>query len=138
MREVKMSSNQHKVQRPSSRWQMPIAPEQYDRSPLTEEEWQAIQHCASRHPMSTRSHASDAARKILARLDLPLVDVYGLRHHGKSTARIPAVLRIMHREMYRCGKSFWDWSSDDWVHALCSTPTQFEARHGNIACCHMS
>jgi hypothetical protein len=138
MRRKKVNSDPQTVQWPSSRWQMPIDPSSYDQSPLTEEEWEAIQHCASRHLMSTRSRASDAARKMLARLDLPLVDVYHLRHHGKSTARIPAVLRIMHREMYRTGKVFWDWSPDDWVNALCSTPTQFGARHGNIACCHMS
>src|SRR5215472_9400195 len=138
MRREAMSSDPQTVQWLSPRWQMPITLERYDRGPLTEEEWQAIEHSASRHLMSTRSRASDAARKMLARLDLPLVDVYHLRHHGKSTARIPAVLRIMHREMYRRGKVFWDWLPDDWVNALCSTPTQFEVKHGNIACCHMT
>ncbi len=135
-----MISNQHQIgaYSPQTSWHIPILPESYDRNPLTEEERWAIAHCADRNPMSTRSKESDATRTILSRLDLPIADAYHLRHHGRSVKRIPAVQRIMHREMHRYGKIFWSWSSEEWMETLCSTPAQFRAKHGEMECCHMT
>lgn len=134
-----MNSNQQQLEAHhlQTSWHMPILPESYDQSPLTEEERCAIAHCATRNLMSTRSKESDATRIILARLDQPIADIYSLRHRGRSIARIPAIQRIMHREMHRYGKIFWSWSPEEWMETLCSTPAQFKAKHGGMECCHM-
>src|SRR5713226_1813949 len=70
-------------------WRMPIAPGDYDRRPLTPEEQQALAHfcetsLVAPDAKNSRSRASRAARLKLARFDLPLRDVFRLRHHGRS------------------------------------------------------
>ncbi len=137
------SQVQHAPTRLLSRWQMPIVPENYDRSPLTHEERQALEHLghASRRASGTSnsgSRESFAARKALARLNQPLTDVFRLRHQDRTKIRISSVHLVMHREMYRHGKMFWDWSPDEWIETLCSTPALFDAKYGRMTCSRIS
>src|SRR5262245_47147061 len=68
-------------------WCMPIVPEHYDRRPPTHEEWQALEHLSTHHIrgiQDPRSKASRDARRIFARFDEPIADVFRLRHQGYS------------------------------------------------------
>ncbi len=94
-------------------WRMPIVPENYDRSPLSDAERQALEHLGNasgfaRGAMNTASRESFAARSALARLDQPLAAIFRLRHQDRTHKRITSVHFVMHREMYRHGKMFWD------------------------------
>lgn len=111
---------------------MPIIPQDYDRSPLTEAEGQALEHLghasqSARGAMNTASRESFAARSALSRLDQPLTDVFHVRHQDRTKVRIRSVHFVMHREMYRRGKMFWDWSADEWMDTLCPTAAVFDA-----------
>jgi integrase len=114
-------------------WRMPIIPENYDRRPPTVEEWQALQHLSQRHGRGIhdpRSRESHAARRSFARFDVPIADVFRLRHQGNSEEMIREVQRVMHCEMLRRGKSFWDWSEQEWLDTLCPTWAIFSTAHG--------
>jgi hypothetical protein len=117
---------------------MPIVPEDYDRAPLTEEERWALEQYSI--VTSSNGGARDAiiARQFLARLDQPITDVFHLRHHGRSKSDCGYALRIMRRAMHRNGKTFWEWSAQDWMELLCPTPAQFYATHAKRPCAHMS
>jgi integrase len=107
------------------RWQMPVEPSQYDQGPLTEKEYQALEYFATGAPKAARSSASDQARESLVRLEQPIDDVFHLRHQGKED--ISEVHMVMRQEMYRLRKTFWAWSSEEWMDMLCPTFTLFQA-----------
>src|SRR5260370_7674050 len=121
-------------------WRMPIVPEDYDRSPLTDAERQALEHLGNasgfaRGALNTASRESFAARSALARLDQPLTDIFRLRHQDRNQKRLTSVYFVMHREMYRYGKMFWDWSADEWMGTFCPTSPIFDATSGWITGC---
>jgi len=125
---------------PTRIWKMPVLPEQYDRSPLSSEEWQALEYCESHIRAKSRSPNQSEyvlAKQRLDRLNRPVADVYYLRHpehwhpsRWKGKNCIDAQL-FMRREMYRRGKMFWDWSLDEWIDTLCPTQQQFKSRYGD-------
>jgi len=118
---------------------MPIVPQSYDRRPLTEEEWWALEQRGTvRGPEHGHRKESIAARKALTRLSQPLTDVFRLRHQDRSAVRIASVHLVMHREMYRHGKMFWEWSLQAWMDTLRSTPEQFDATYGRMTCSRVS
>jgi hypothetical protein len=126
------------VEQPATDWQMPIVPEDYDRSTLSEEEMRALQVCLvqGRHTPTAREVV--AARQLLVRLDAPIADVFHLRYQGKCLRALTTVQRLMRSEMYRLGKAFWQWPVQDWLDILCPTVPLFQARHGKHPCTHMS
>jgi len=124
-------------------WRMPIVPEDYDRSPLTDAERQALEHLGNasgfaRGALNTASRESFAARSALARLDQPLTDIFRLRHQDRNQKRLTSVYFVMHREMYRYGKMFWDWSADEWMGTLCPTSAMFDATWGRMTGCRIT
>jgi hypothetical protein len=119
-------------------WRMPIVPQAYDRSPLTSEEQWALAHfqetsLVANGARNSRSKASRTARHVLARFDLPLRDIFRLRHRGRSEPAVLDILRTMRHEMHRYQKTFRDWSPDEWRETLCSTPTLFKSRYGKAS-----
>ncbi len=125
------------------KWQMPIVPEDYNRSSLTDAERQALEHLGNasgfaRGVMNTASRETFAARSALARLDQPLTDIFRLRHQDRNQKRLTSVYFVMHREMYRHGKMFWDWSADEWMGTLCPTSAMFDATWGRMTGCRIT
>jgi len=111
---------------------MPIVPEHYDRRPPTYEEWQALEHLSKCHMHGIhdpRSKVSHAARRIFARFDEPITDVFRLRHQGYSEEMIREVQRVMHCEMLHRRKIFWDWSQQEWLDTLCPTWAIFRTKY---------
>jgi integrase len=125
------------AEHPKVEWRMPIVPEAYDRSPLTDEELWALHVCVIQCSHNPGLRETVAARRLLVRLDAPIADVFHLRYKGKCLDALVAVQRIVRREMYRLGKIFWQWSEQDWLDILCPTVHMFYARHGKNACTHM-
>jgi len=122
---------------------MPIIPESYDRSPLTDEEKWALAHCSKVQgpgsgSVNAGSRASIEARRILARFNQPIDDLFCLRHQGHSAKLVGYVQHIMRCEMHRHGKMFWDWSAQEWIDTLCPTPALFDAKYGRRLCAHMT
>ena len=124
-------------------WQMPITPEDYDQSPLTDAERRALEHLGNasgfaRGAMNTASRESFAARSALTRLDQPFTDIFRLRHQDRNQKRLTSVHFVMHREMYRRGKMFWDWSADEWMDTLRPTSAVFDATWGRMTGCRIT
>ncbi len=123
------------------RWHMPVCAEHYDRSPLTEEECWAL---TQRSGPGSRKHGSSesrAARRLLARLNQPIDDVFRLRHVREGPGikvNRRKVRLIVHREMHRRGKTFWEWSSDEWIETICPNSSLFYERYGRMLSCRMS
>ncbi len=118
---------------PAKIWRMPIVPEDYDWGQLTGAERQALEHlgqasASARGAMNTASRESFAARSALARLDQPLDD----------QERMRSVHFVMHREMYRRKKMFWDWSVDEWMDTLRPTSAVFDAAWGRMTGCRIT
>src|SRR5215469_15867621 len=109
-------------------WHMPLVPESYDQSPLTEEEQWALECYAGCNSGNSRSKEAERARNLLVRFDRPLADVFHLRHQGRSEELIQALQRFMRREMYRRGKIFWVWSPEEWIETLQPTYEQFSVK----------
>ncbi len=122
------SSSQAIAQKPENVWCMPVIPQDYDRSPLTDAERGALELGAvcgfGRH-----SKESIAAKKMLARFDTPIADVFHLRHRGRCSELLAEVQILLRREMHRRQKMFWDWSPTEWIDMLCPTPILFWERY---------
>lgn len=122
-------------------WNMPVRAENYDRSPLTKEERWALAQRSGAGSKNRGSNESRAARRLLARLNQPIDDVFQLRHigHGQGVMVNRRKVRlILHREMHRRGKMFWEWSPDEWIETICSNSRLFKERHGRMPGCRMS
>src|SRR5712692_5191146 len=119
------------LDQPSGPWKMPIVPEQYDRSPLTAEERWALERSLRVDRPRANSHEARAMRRILTRFDVPVVDVYYLRHRGYRTSigEHTVAQNLMRQEMHRHGKMFWEWSTQEWMETLCPTTAAFKAKH---------
>lgn len=120
-------------------WKMPILPEQYDRSPLTQEEWQALEYCDSHftaNPGDRNWVEYRAAKQKLDRFNRPVADVYYLRNseHRRSDRwdhRLCVEAQLfIRRQMNHRRKMFWDWSSDEWLDILCPSHQEFKERYG--------
>ncbi len=109
------------------RWQMPLLPENYDRSPLSQLEYEAL----NRYPKHLPDHGKEAlrVRALLARFERPIADLYYLRHQGKSTQLLTSVHIFLRREMARRGTSFWQWQDAEWQEILCPTVDGFRKRY---------
>lgn len=124
-----MSSNlQAMAQKPGNMWRMPVAPEDYDRSPLTSAERWALELSAV-YGFGCHSKESIAAKNMLARFETPIADVFRLRHRGRCSALLSEVQILLRREMHRRQKMFWDWSPSEWIDLLCPTPALFWERY---------
>jgi hypothetical protein len=129
-----MLSSPQATARESGRiWRMPIAPADYDRSPLTDEERRALEIYATVQRFNNGRKEIIAARKALARLDQPVADVYRLRHRGSDSSPFNEVQCFLRREMHRRQKMFWDWSSAEWVDVLCPSPAVFTEKYRRYA-----
>ena len=115
---------------PQKHRQMPIVPEHYDRSPLSEEERRALEPLAADILTPARNKETDQARRLLARLNQPITDVFVLRHKGLRPHEVSEVSRIIRREMHRRHSTFWEWSLQEWVEILCPTAALFRAKWG--------
>src|SRR2546430_17467373 len=102
----------------TTEWRGPVHLENYDRSPLTKKERRALERCTIKGGKPGPVRGTRTARKLLARFDRAIADVYYLRHRCQSKANaamLTKVRLIMHREMHRHGKMFWDWCPDEWL-----------------------
>jgi integrase len=116
-------------------WQMPVVPENYDRTSLTQEEWQALEFCITCDPSRSTSREYVAAKRKLTRLTRPIADVYSLRHGDRHPLIRNSAQLLIRREMHHLGKVFWDWSPAEWMNMLCPTFALFKMRHGNRHLC---
>jgi hypothetical protein len=92
-------------------WNMPVRAENYDRNPLTEEERWALAQRSGAGSRNRGSNESRTARRLLARVNQPIDEVFQLRHVGQGQGILVArrkVRLILHREMHRRGKLFWE------------------------------
>ena len=113
---------------PPMTWQMPIAPDAYDRSSLTKEEYDALEQSIHLSHQQSSTHKARSLRAILARLDQPIIDVHFQRHRDACTGHSSAKC-LIRKEMYTRQKAYWDWSLDEWLETLCPTTDLFFARH---------
>src|SRR5215472_2006654 len=91
-----------------STWRMPIRPERYDRSSLSEAERRALAVLVNGHA-PVNSAARRKAEATLGRLIRPLHEIYALRRVDASPR--PHATRVMLGQMHRRGKAFWHWSA---------------------------
>jgi integrase len=122
-------------------WSMPVHAENYDRSPLTEEECWALAQRTVRGREHHSSNESRTARRLLARFSQPIEDVFWLRHAGQGQGVMVIrrkVRLILHREMYQRGKMFWEWSPDEWLETICPNSMLFHEKYGSMPGCRMS
>jgi integrase len=126
-----IAHSQTALVRASGPWKMPIVAEHYDRSPLTAEERRALERSLRVDRPRANSQEARAMRRILTRFDVPVADVYYLRHRGyrTSTGEHTVAQNLMRQEMHRHGKMFWDWSEEEWLDTLCPTTAAFSTKH---------
>ena len=105
-------------------WRMPIHPERYDRSPLSEAERMALAVLVDGNAR-LNSPARRKPEAALVRLTRPLHDVYALRRTESSLR--PKATRVMFTQMHRRGKAFWQWSAEEWCDVVGVTAESFEA-----------
>jgi hypothetical protein len=105
-------------------WQMPLDPERYDRRPLSDTEYQALLESTT----PTDSLKRRRAKAALARLSLPLHEVYALRR--QDPARRAVAVRIVFAQMHRKRRTFWEWSQAEWQQVIGETVEAFEEANG--------
>lgn len=111
-------------------WTMPICPEQYDRRPLSGAEWEALAVLSEGHaPMNSVPRRE--AEAALIRLYRPLHAVYALRRQDPSCR--PLATSIVCRQMHRRARAFWQWSTQDWLAVLETSPDSFAHVH-DLSC----
>src|SRR6266566_4198607 len=89
-------------------WRMPIRPERYDRSPLSDAERIALAVLVDGNAR-LNSPARRKPEATLVRLTRPLHEVYALRRTDASVR--PIATRVMFTQMHHRGKAFWQWSA---------------------------
>jgi hypothetical protein len=111
---------------------MPIRPEAYDRSLLSDAERQALAHYMIRGKLVARTREREAARRTLTRLAQPLQDVHLLLHPRirQPSSHFWNLLRMLYREMQRREAAFWQWSREDWIAVLGASDHHFTQAHG--------
>ncbi len=120
---------------PKKIWTLPILPEQYDRSPLTQEEWQALEYCGSYNtvnPGKQKGIEYCVAKHKLDRFNRAVADVYYLRHSKSEPVnkrRCVDAQLFMRQLMYHRRKMFWEWSLDEWIDIICQSNQEFESRY---------
>ncbi len=123
-----MTSQAQRTQ-PALRWQMPILPDHYDRSPLSPEEWLALEQYTT---IRADSRRGQALQKQLTRFNQPLTDLYLLRYQSIQGQLRTDVHRFMQRQVLRLRKMYWEWDAPEWKEILCPTPAQFNVRHARL------
>ncbi len=116
---------------PSARpWRMPIVPEDYDRSPLSAAEEEALEERRSLMGGGTGTCRAHAVRAALRRLTTPLVDVTARdeRVDGRRGVLVAATTALCN-EMLRRRRAFWQWSTEDWLETVAATPAAYTRRH---------
>jgi hypothetical protein len=106
---------------------MPIRPERYDRGPLSDAERLALAVLVN-GDAPLNSPARKRAEATLVRLTRPLHEVYARRRVDATTR--PLATRVMFAQMHRRGKSFWQWSAQEWCDVVGVTAESFEAANG--------
>src|SRR5438552_16580391 len=98
-----MSARRGRLPQTQHAWVMPIRPEAYDRSPLSDAERQALAHYMIRGKLVGRTQARDAARRTLTRLAQPLQDVHRLLHPrtNQPSSHFWNLLRLRYRDIDR-------------------------------------
>ncbi|GHO57772.1 tyrosine-type recombinase/integrase [Ktedonobacter robiniae] len=127
-----MMSNALPAQHATRDWTMPVVPDNYDRSALTEDERWALAQSAIPN-FHWQSATATTTKKVLARFDQPIIDVFYLRRHAKLPDDRLLALLFMRRQMHRMGKMFWDWEQKEWIDLLCPTSALFCAKYGQRA-----
>jgi integrase len=101
-------------------WTMPIVPETYERSPLTDQEKEALRRYL---PARIASVERAACCQTLHRLIQPVKDLWKLRHPtDRENRSYSSVIVFLIREMDTRQAAFWQWSMDDWVEVLSVMP----------------
>src|SRR5712691_1389821 len=108
-------------------WRMPIRPERYDRGPLSDAERLALAVLVN-GDVPLNSPTRKRAEATLVRLTRPLHEVYARRRVDATTR--PLATRVMFAQMHRRGKSFWQWSAQEWCDVVGETAESFEAANG--------
>ncbi len=103
---------------------MPIVPESYDRSPLSPDEQTALASLAQTASVQRKQQA----RRELLRLQRPIFDVAALRMQH-DTQRSREMRKFVYEEMLRRGRSFWEWSQEEWISIICPTHKDFLSHH---------
>jgi hypothetical protein len=127
-----MSPSKGRLPQTKHAWVMPIRPEAYDRSPLSDAERQALAHYMIRGKLVARTREREAARRTLTRLAQPLQDVHLLLHPRirQPSSHFWNLLRMLYREMHRREAAFWQWSREDWIAVLGASDRHFTQAHG--------
>jgi integrase len=116
-------------------WRMPLVPQDYDCHPLTKEEEQALITCSTKGPATREAYA---ARDTLARLACPIADVFELRRGERSKIVLCEVQSFFRHQMLHYGKTFWEWSQEEWFDTICPTATAFHQRYGKCSITHIT
>jgi hypothetical protein len=117
----------HQIIRAQPMWRMPIHPERYDRSPLSDAERMALAVLVD-GDARLNSPARRKPEATLVRLTRPLHEVYALRRRDASVR--PIATRVIFTQMHRRGKAFWQWSPREWCNVVGVTAEAFETANG--------
>jgi len=99
-----------------SDWRMPLSTEQYDRRvELSGPELEALAQVPT---LRYLFRGNPASAPVLARLTLPLADIYALKQLKRTAGKFAAYLRAMYQHMQKTEKAFWGWSQEEWAAAL--------------------
>lgn len=112
-----MRSAGSRQSRQASNW-LPFSTDHYDRNPgLFSTEARALKsHAHEHHPAKPTLHDK------VSRLIKPLEDLFG--HTNLRHAVRPFLVLYLLREMTRRGRSFWGWTTVEWIETINNHPAQ--------------
>lgn len=114
---------------PQEQWTWPVDLSAYDRSEqLTPYERTAVARLSEskRFPLNWEKRFQAS----LGRLLRPLDDVFAIAGANKIHRNGAAIILL--REMHRLQRSFWAWTSQNWIDLLCSSSEQFAQLHSGV------
>ena len=112
-------------------WQNPLNADAYDRSPvLTEDEKKALCSIVSHH---MGHHESRWPLETQGQMQRPLRPLHDVLLVGRYTdLTYYPLLRLLAREMYLRGTSYWAWTLPQWVETIGLDLQAFEQRRNDI------
>lgn len=120
----------HKSDHQRIGWHAPLDLDTYDRSPaLTEDEKKALCCIVSSHMGHYESRWPLETQEQMHRLLRPLHDILTVSRYT-DPAYYP-LIRLLAREMYLRGTSYWAWTLPQWVETIGLDLQAFEQRHLN-------
>ncbi|MDV5358262.1 tyrosine-type recombinase/integrase [Enterobacter asburiae] len=108
--------------------------ESWDRQPeLRPTEKDALKNLSEYFARGAKSSWPTAIRQDLSRLIIPLRETLDWMNAAQTPTN--SAVHDIFLEMHRLGKTYWNWTPEEWLEVMCATEGEFHTKYGSCGNC---